>query len=38
LDARLRQYVDTMKADFPWPSSLDDHVKAVSAKYASRGQ
>ena len=35
-DQKLREYVEEMKASFPWPSAFDDTVKAISAKYASR--
>lgn len=36
-DIQLRDYVDSMKTSFPWPSAFDDQVKAISEKYASRG-
>jgi len=35
-DRQLRDYVEEMKKLFPWPSSLEDSAKAISAKYASR--
>jgi hypothetical protein len=36
-DRQLREYVDSMKTSFPWPSAFDDQVKAISEKFASRG-
>jgi hypothetical protein len=35
-DRQLREYVDGMKASFPWPSAFDERVKAISAKHPSR--
>jgi hypothetical protein len=35
-DRQLQEYVDDMKASFPWPLDFEDRAKAISEKYASR--
>ncbi len=35
-DRQLREYVDSMKASFPWPPAFEEQVKAISTKHVSR--
>ncbi len=36
-DKSVREFVEEIGREFPWPPSLEDKAREISAKYASRG-